>query len=76
MFEFFKTSCLLSAILAPALVNKSLLKPMCSPYPFVICTSKPRLVYFLIIPISSVHYLKIRKKYNFQDENNEHEDIL
>ena len=34
------------------------------------------LVYFLIIPISSVHYLKIRKKYNFQDENNEHEDIL
>ena len=34
------------------------------------------LVYFLMIPISSVHYLKIRKKYNFQDENNEHEDIL
>ena len=34
------------------------------------------LVYFLIIPISSFHYLKIRKKYNFQDENNEHEDIL
>ena len=34
------------------------------------------LMYFLIIPISSVHYLKIRKKYNFQDENNEHEDIL
>ena len=34
------------------------------------------LVYFLMIPISSVHYLKIRKKYNFQDENNEDEDIL
>ena len=34
------------------------------------------LVYFLMIPISSVHYLKKRKKYNFQDENNEHEDIL
>ena len=34
------------------------------------------LVYFLMIPISSVHYFKIRKKYNFQDENNEHEDIL
>ncbi len=34
------------------------------------------LVYFLIIPISTIHYLKIRKKYNFQDENNEHEDIL
>ena len=34
------------------------------------------LVYFLIIPISTIHYLKIRKKYNFQEENNEHEDIL
>ena len=34
------------------------------------------LVYFLMIPISSIHYLKIRKKYNFQEENNEHEDIL
>ena len=34
------------------------------------------LVYFLIIPISSVHYHKISKKYNLQDENDEHEDIL
>ena len=34
------------------------------------------LVYFLMIPISSVHYHKISKKYNLQDENDEHEDIL
>ncbi len=34
------------------------------------------LVYFLMVPISSFHYFKISKKYNIQDENNEHEDIL
>jgi len=34
------------------------------------------LVYFLMIPISTAHYFKIRKKYDFQDENNEDEDIL
>ena len=34
------------------------------------------LIYFLIIPISSIHYLKISKKYNIQDDDNEHEDIL
>ena len=34
------------------------------------------LVYFLMVPISSFHYLKISKKYNIKDEDNEHEDIL
>jgi len=34
------------------------------------------LVYFLMIPISSIHYLKTSKKYNVQAEDNEHEDIL
>ena len=34
------------------------------------------LIYFLIIPISSIHYLKISKKYNIQEDDNDHEDIL
>ena len=34
------------------------------------------LLYFLMIPISSIHYLKISKKYNIKDEDTEHEDIL
>ena len=34
------------------------------------------LIYFLIIPISSIHYLKISKKYKIQEDDNEHEDIL
>jgi len=29
-----------------------------------------------MVPISSFHYLKISKKYNIKDEDNEHEDIL
>ena len=33
-------------------------------------------IYFLIIPISSFHYLQISKKHNIQDNDNEHEDIL
>ncbi len=34
------------------------------------------LLYLLMIPISTAHYLNINKKYNIQEENNEHEDIL
>ena len=34
------------------------------------------LIYFLMIPISSFHYLKTSKKYIVQDDENEHEDIL
>ncbi len=34
------------------------------------------LIYFLIIPISSIHYLNINKKHNIQEDDNEHEDIL
>ena len=35
------------------------------------------IVYFLLIPVSSVHYLSMRKKYNIDINNVEdHEDIL
>ncbi len=34
------------------------------------------LLYLLMIPISTAHYLNINKKDNIQEENNEHEDIL
>ncbi len=34
------------------------------------------LLYLLMIPISTAHYFNINKKYNIQEENNEHEDIL
>ncbi len=33
-------------------------------------------IYFLIIPISSFHYIQISKKHKIQDNDNEHEDIL
>ena len=34
------------------------------------------LLYLLMIPISTAHYLNINKKHNIQEDNNEHEDIL
>ena len=35
------------------------------------------LIYLLIIPISSMHYLSLKKKFSTQfDDNDDHEDML
>ena len=35
------------------------------------------LLYFLVIPISSIHYLSLKKKFSTQsDDSDDHEDIL
>ncbi len=44
-------------------------------YPFNVLILSA-LIYFLIIPISVIHYLKISKRDKIEDEDNEHEDIL